>query len=51
LRIGLRVGSKAGKSWVITLCKMKPKDQTSIFWISSLNRFYGKIIFSFISGA
>ena len=49
--IGFLVGSKEGRSLVITLCKMNPKDQTSIFSKLNLNKFSGKMIFSFIYGA
>lgn len=38
-KIGFLVGSNAGRSLVMTLCKMKPNDQTSIFWMSNLKRF------------
>lgn len=47
-RIGFLVGSNEGRSLVITLCKMNPKDHISIFSKLSLNKFSGKMIFSFI---
>lgn len=46
--IGFLVGSKEGRSLVITLCKMNPKDQMSIFSKLNLNKFSGKMMFSFI---
>lgn len=46
--IGFLVGSNEGRSRVITLCKMNPKDQMSIFSKLSLNKFSGKMMFSFI---
>jgi len=39
LSVGFLVGSKAGSYLVITLWRIKPKDQISIFSKSSLNKF------------
>ena len=50
-KTGFLDASKAGKSLEIILCKIKPKDQISIFSKLSFIRFSGKMIFSFISGA
>jgi len=48
LSMGLRVGSKAGRSLVITLCRTNPNDHISIFCWSSLKKFSGRMMFSFI---